>query len=90
MKFPAQDRMKGDITAFKPKIASLSALKEPGFATTENIKHLNDCQDRLEQAKQRLKALVSDAEKQRKRRVVNDVNDVQRKKKTCCEKEINL
>ena len=88
MKFPAQDRMKGDITAFKPKIASLSSLKEPGFATTENIKHLNDCQDRLEQAKQRLKALVSDAEKQRKRRAVTDVNDVQRKKRRAVKKKL--
>ena len=70
MKFPAQDRVKGDITAFEPKIALLSALKEPGFATVENIKHLNDCQEQLEQAKQQLKALASDAEKQRKRRSV--------------------
>ena len=62
---------------------SLSALKESGFATAKNTKHLKDSQDQLKQAKQRLdsqyllkqtkqrlKALISDAKNQHKRRVV--------------------
>ena len=53
---PAQDQVKGDIKTLESKIASLSALKESGFATAENTKHLKDSQDQLKQAKQRLRA----------------------------------
>ena len=53
---PAQDQVKGDIKTLESKIASLSALKESGFTTAENTKHLKDSQDQLEQVKQRLRA----------------------------------
>ena len=64
---PAQDLVKGNITTLESKLASLSALKESRFATAENTKPLKDSQD---QAKQRLRALISNAEKQHKRRVL--------------------
>ena len=68
---PAQNLVKGDITTtLGSKIALLSALKESAFATAENTKHLKDFQDKQKQAKQRLKALISDAERQRKPFVV--------------------
>ena len=80
---PAKDRLKDDITTFKSKIISPSALKQSGFATAKNTKHLKDSQDQLKQVKQRLdsqdllkqtkqrlKALISDAKNQHKRRVV--------------------
>ena len=67
---PAQDLVKGDITTLESKIASPSALKEPGFSNAENTKHLKDSQDQPKKAKQRIKALISGTEKQRKGRVV--------------------
>ena len=70
---PAQNQVKGDITTLESKIASLNALKESGFATAENTKHLKDSQVHLKQAKQQLKALMSDANKQCKQCVVKKV-----------------
>ena len=64
---PAQDLVKSNITTLESKVASLSALKESGFATAENTNHLKYSQD---QAKQRLRALISNVEKQHIRRVL--------------------
>ena len=41
-------------------------MKESGLAATENVKHLKEAWDQLEWKKQKLKALISDAQRQRK------------------------
>ena len=41
-------------------------MKESGLAIIENVKHLKEAQDQLKEKKQKLKALISDAQRQRK------------------------
>ena len=48
------------------KITSLTALKESGFATTENVNHLKEARNQLKEKNQKLKTLISDAQRQRK------------------------
>ena len=43
-------------------------MKESGLAATESVKHLKEARDQLIEKKQKLKALISDAQRQRKRR----------------------
>ena len=53
---------------FESKISTLSGLKESGLATVGNISHLKDSRDELKKAQQKLKSLIADAKKHRKRR----------------------
>ena len=46
----------------------MTSLKESGLAATESVKHLKEARDQLIEKKQKLKALISDAQRQRKRR----------------------
>ena len=55
-------------------------MKESGLATTENVKHLQEARDQLKEKKQKLKALISDAQRQRKRhaekkKVISEVSN---------------
>ena len=43
-------------------------MKESGLAATESVKYLKEARDQLIEKKQKLKALISDAQRQRKRR----------------------
>ena len=52
----------------EPKISTLSGLKESGLATVENTSHLKDSRDELKKAQQKLKSLIADVKKHRKRR----------------------
>ena len=65
---PKQDELKAEIVKIESKNTSLTSLKESGLATTENVKHLTEALDQLKEKKQKLKALISDAQRQRKRR----------------------
>ena len=64
-----QDKLKADITKIESKISSLTSLKEFGFATVENVSHLKEARDQLKKNQLKLKTLIADAQRQRKRRV---------------------
>ena len=65
---PKQTELKAEIAKIESKITSLTALKESGFATTENVNHLKEARNQLKEKNQKLKTLISDAQRQRKRR----------------------
>ena len=65
---PKQDELQAEIVKIESKIATLTSLKESRLATTENVKHLKEAWDQLKEKKQKLKALISDAQRQQKRR----------------------
>ena len=65
---PKQTELKAEIAKIEIKITSLTALKESGFATTENVNHLKEARNQLKEKNQKLKILISDAQRQRKRR----------------------
>ena len=65
---PKQTELKAEIAKIESKITSLTALKEYGFATTENVNHLKEARNQLKEKNQKLKTLISDAQRQRKRR----------------------
>ena len=71
---PRQTPKQGDLQAeieivkIESKITTLTSLKESGLTTTENVKHLGEARDQLKEKKQKLKALISDAQRQQKRR----------------------
>ena len=65
---PKQDEVKAEIVKIESKTTTLTSLKESGLATTENVKHFKEARDQLKEKKQKLKALISDTQRQRKRR----------------------
>ena len=65
---PAQAHLRNEISELNSKIVSLSHVKSSGFATAENIKQLNMARLELKQSEAKLRYLISDAEKQKKRR----------------------
>ena len=77
---PKQDELQSEIVKIKSKITTLTSLKESGLATTENVKHLKEAWDQLKEKKQKLKALISDAQRQRKwraekKKVISEVSN---------------
>ena len=68
-KTPKQDELGAEIAKIESKITTLTSLKESGLATTEDVKHLKKARDQLKDKKQKLKALISDAQRQQKRHV---------------------
>ena len=63
---PKQTELKAEIAKIESNITSLTALKESGFATTENVNHLKEARNQLKEKNQKLKTLISDAQRQRK------------------------
>ena len=64
---PTQAHLRNEISELNSKIVLLSHLKSSGFATAENIKQLNMARLELKQSEAKLRYLISDAEKQKKR-----------------------
>ena len=64
---PAQAHLCNEISELSSKVVSLSHLKSSGFATAQNIKQLNMARLELKQSEAKLRYLISDAEKQKKR-----------------------
>ena len=65
---PAQAHLRNETSELNSKIVSLSHLKSSGFETAENIKQLDMARLELKQSEAKLRYLISDAEKQEKRR----------------------
>ena len=59
---PKQTEFKAEIAKIESKITSLTALKDSGFATTENVNHLKEARNQLKEKNQKLKTLISDAQ----------------------------
>ena len=64
---PKQDKLKADITKTESKISLLTSLKESGFATVENVSHLQEARDQLKKNQLKLKTLIVDAKRQQKK-----------------------
>ena len=62
---PKQDELQAEIVKIESKSTNLTtSLKESGLAITENVTHLKEAQDQLKEKKQKLEALISDAQRQ--------------------------
>ena len=63
----AQDRIKGTIETLKTQIIKLGELQSLGQATTENKKQLRENKQALKEHGQKLKTLIADSNRNRKR-----------------------
>ena len=61
---PSQDPTRRKINHLKSVTVSLTSLKDSGFTTPKNKKELEDSKNKLNLAKEKLKNLISDSQKQ--------------------------
>ena len=65
---PAQNKIKEEINALKDRIVTLSQLKEAGLSNADNVKQLQAGRKTLKEKELKLKNLIADSVRQRKRR----------------------
>ena len=65
---PAQAHLPNKISELNSKIVLLNHFKSSGFTTAKNMKQLNMARLELKQPEAKLRYLISDSEKQKKRR----------------------